>query len=211
MEVCCQLFFWNLTHFFDVQINNTSNLILLSFKVPSKSFFHKFFKTDLFEICGFKNCKIGSKVVNISVHHIGIRFLWMFIFFFRRNCDPLFQLLNNTLKLEESIPDYYNGQVLLRSSPNYPQTFSGELRFQTLFHIIVIWMSVFIGLSKGLKSYGKVVYIFSIASLLGFSVFAIKVIGLLPFESFKFWINSTHWLDLLHNGDVSFKRFWGLR
>jgi solute carrier family 6 (neurotransmitter transporter) len=107
------------------------------------------------------------------------------------------------LKLEESIPDYYNGQVLLRSSPNYPQTFSGELRFQTLFHIIVIWMSVFIGLSKGLKSYGKVVYIFSIASLLGFSVFAIKVIGLLPFESFKFWINSTHWLDLLHNGDVS--------
>merc|ERR1711971_679657 len=80
-----------------------------------------------------------------------------------RNCDPLFQLLNNTLKLEESIPDYYNGQVLLRSSPNYPQTFSGELRFQTLFHIIVIWMSVFIGLSKGLKSYGKVVYIFSIS------------------------------------------------
>ena len=106
----------------------------------------------------------------------GERF-WFLIFFFRRNCDPLFQLLNNTLKLEESIPDYYNGQVLLRSSPNYPQTFSGELRFQTLFHIIVIWMSVFIGLSKGLKSYGKVVYIFSIASLLGFSVFAIKVIG----------------------------------
>ena len=130
-------------------------------------------------------------------------FWFSFSFFFSRNCDPLFQLLNNTLKLEESIPDYYNGQVLLRSSPNYPQTFSGELRFQTLFHIIVIWMSVFIGLSKGLKSYGKVVYIFSIASLLGFSVFAIKVIGLLPFESFKFWINSTQWLDLLHNGDVS--------
>ena len=127
-----------------------------------------------------------------------------------RDCGQSFfsgcQLLNNTLKLEKSIPDYYNGQVLLRSSPNYPQTFSGELRFQTLFHIIVIWMSVFIGLSKGLKSYGKVVYIFSIASLLGFSVFAIKVIGLLPFESFKFWINSTHWLDLLHNGDVSFFR-----
>ena len=141
--------------------------------------------------------------IGFLMHRYIFWFSFWFSFFFSRNCDPLFQLLNNTLKLEESIPDYYNGQVLLRSSPNYPQTFSGELRFQTLFHIIVIWMSVFIGLSKGLKSYGKVVYIFSIASLLGFSVFAIKVIGLLPFESFKFWINSTHWLDLLHNGDVS--------
>ena len=132
------------------------------------------------------------------MHKFGLDF---FFECFRRNCDSVLQY-NNSWKLEDSIPDYYNGQVLLRSSPNYPQTFSGELRFQTLFHIIVIWMSVFIGLSKGLKSYGKVVYIFSISSLVGFSVFAIKVIGLLPFESFKFWITSTQWLDLLHNGDV---------
>ena len=152
---------------------------------------------------GFVDSEIWNFVCVLILLLILILILNFDFDFFRRNCDPLFQLLNNTLKLEESIPDYYNGQVLLRSSPNYPQTFSGELRFQTLFHIIVIWMSVFIGLSKGLKSYGKVVYIFSIASLLGFSVFAIKVIGLLPFESFKFWINSTHWLDLLHNGDVS--------
>ena len=116
-------------------------------------------------------------------------------------------MYNNTWKLEESIPDYYNGHVLLRSSPTYPQTFSGELRFQTLFHIIVIWMSVFIGLSKGLKSYGKVVYLFSISSLVGFTVFAIKVIGLLPLESFKHWVHNTHWLDLLYNGDVSTHHF----
>ena len=115
---------------------------------------------------------------------------------------------NVSLKLEESIPDYYNAQVLLRSSPNYPQTFSGELRFQTLFHIIVIWMSVFIGLSKGLKSYGKVVYIFSVSSLVGFSVFAIKVIGLLPFDNFRLWVMNTQWLDLLHNGDVSFLKIY---
>lgn len=114
-----------------------------------------------------------------------------------RQCESL----NSTHKLEETIPDYFNGVVLLRSSPNYPQTFSGELRFQTLFHIIVIWMSVFIGLSKGLKSYGKVIVLFSSVALVGFGVFAIKVIGLLPFETFKHWVLKTQWLDLLQNGD----------
>ena len=47
------------------------------------------------------------------------------------------------------MPDYFAGTVLLRSSPRYPQSFTGELRFQTLFNIVVIWMAVFIGLSKG--------------------------------------------------------------
>lgn len=131
------------------------------------------------------------------------RYKWSFCYpnpKYGRQCQNS-MYYNNTWKLEESIPDYYNGQVLLRSSPTYPQTFSGELRFQTLFHIIVIWMSVFIGLSKGLKSYGKVVYLFSISSLVGFTVFAIKVIGLLPLASFKHWVHNTHWLDLLYNGD----------
>ena len=55
----------------------------------------------------------------------------------------------DTLKLEETVPDYFSGTVLLRTSPRYPQSFTGELRFQTLFNIVVIWMAVFIGLSKG--------------------------------------------------------------
>lgn len=74
----------------------------------------------------------------------------------RRDCDKY----NNTWLLESTIPDYYNGQVLLRVSPTYPQSFTGELRFQTLFHIIVIWMSVFIGLSKG-----ETFFIFSIENI----------------------------------------------
>ena len=55
----------------------------------------------------------------------------------------------DTLSLEETVPDYFAGTVLLRTSPRYPQSFTGELRFQTLFNIVVIWMAVFIGLSKG--------------------------------------------------------------
>ena len=54
------------------------------------------------------------------------------------------------LPLEETVPDYFSGTVLLRTSPWYPDSFTGELRFQTLFNIVVIWMAVFIGLSKGI-------------------------------------------------------------
>ena len=32
--------------------------------------------------------------------------------------------------LQQSIPDYFSGVVLLRHSPDYPKDFSGELRFQ---------------------------------------------------------------------------------
>ena len=54
------------TLFFDLQFKNTSNLILLGFKVSSESFFPKFLKTG-FTFCGFENCKIGSKHVAISM------------------------------------------------------------------------------------------------------------------------------------------------
>ena len=74
--------------------------------------------------------------------------------YFRRQCG--LSLNNDTtrsyyenLNLEENVPDYFAGTVLLRTSPRYPQSFTGELRFQTLFNIVVIWMAVFIGLSKG--------------------------------------------------------------
>ena len=43
----CAIFFWNLTQFFDIQFKNTSNLIFKGFKVPSKRFFQKYFKTGL--------------------------------------------------------------------------------------------------------------------------------------------------------------------
>jgi hypothetical protein len=63
-----------------------------------------------------------------------------------------------TWKLEETIPDYFSGIVLMRSAPTYPHSFTA-LRFQTLFNIVVIWMAVFIALSKGdnlLKLYNSV-------------------------------------------------------
>lgn len=116
-----------------------------------------------------------------------------------RSC--LTEMHNNTWRLEETLPDYFSGNVLLRSAPTYPQGFTGELRFQTLFYIVVIWMAVFIGLSKGLKSYGKVVFVFGIFPIVGFLVFATKVIGLLPLATFKYWFFNTQWLEFIYNGN----------
>ncbi len=104
--------------------------------------------------------------------------------------------------LEQSVPDYFSGVVLLRSSPTYPENFTGELRFQTLFNIVVIWMAVFIGLSKGLKSYGKVSFLFGVLPVVGFVVFATKVLGLLPFDVFVNWFCQADWAGLTTNVKV---------
>ena len=72
-------------------------------------------------------------------------------FIFSRICESDFNISNGSYshwKLEESIPDYFSGIVLMRSAPTYPNTFTA-LRFQTLFNVVVIWMAVFIALSKG--------------------------------------------------------------
>jgi len=74
---------------------------------------------------------------------------------FSRNCDFNHTFTNSSpfnsyhqWKLEETIPDYFSGVVLMRSAPTYPHSFTA-LRFQTLFNMVVIWMPVFIALSKG--------------------------------------------------------------
>lgn len=94
--------------------------------------------------------KIGENLCSSHYHWLPCLFK-----LFSRNCDEHYYN-GSAVRLEETIPDYFSGVVLLRSSPNYPESFSGELRFQSLFNIIVIWMAIFIGLSKGIKSYGKV-------------------------------------------------------
>ena len=105
--------------------------------------------------------------------------------------------------LQQSIPDYFSGVVLLRSTPTYPEDFTGELRFQTLFNIVVIWMAIFIGLSKGLKSYGKVSFLFGVLPVVGFVVFSTKVLGLLPFEVFVSWFYNSDWAGMTTNVKVT--------
>ena len=72
-----------------------------------------------------------------------------------RKCSkltPTQQQFNHSWKLEESIPDYFAATVLQRSSPEMKENDGagfGNLKFQVAFNLVVIWMIVFICLSKG--------------------------------------------------------------
>ena len=61
--------------------------------------------------------------------------------------------------IEQTIPDYLAASVLQRTLPIYPPNFEswfGSLKFQVVFNLVVIWMIVFICLSKGNKNSSKV-------------------------------------------------------
>ena len=79
-------------------------------------------------------------------------------FNFIRKCSeltPKQQQFNHSWKLEESIPDYFAATVLQRSSPEMKEGDSagfGNLKFQVAFNLVVIWMIVFICLSKGITA-----------------------------------------------------------
>ncbi|XP_066909040.1 sodium-dependent transporter bedraggled isoform X2 [Halyomorpha halys] len=87
---------------------------------------------------------------------------------------------NTTIKLEETVSNYFSAVVLQRSNLETPANAPGHLKFQVTFNLAVVWMIVFISLSKGLKSYGKVVFLFSLAPTFGMLVLCTKLLGLAP-------------------------------
>lgn len=70
----------------------------------------------------------------------------MFKFF----TDNIFtSILNTSGRLEESVPDYLNVVVLQRHGLTSPENAFGHLKFQLTFNLAVVWMIVFVSLSKG--------------------------------------------------------------
>lgn len=58
-------------------------------------------------------------------------------------------LYNSTpVRIEETVPDYFSGVVLQRNLSS-PGSSPGNLKFQATFNLAVVWMLVFISLSKG--------------------------------------------------------------
>lgn len=55
-------------------------------------------------------------------------------------------------------PSYFNGRVLDRKSSGDDGSM-GDLRFEIAFHLAIIWLLVFVCLSRGLRSLGKVVFV----------------------------------------------------
>ena len=59
-------------------------------------------------------------------------------------------------RLEETVPDYLNVVVLQRHALSSPENAFGHLKFQLTFNLAVVWMIVFVSLSKG-----KIFFFFS--------------------------------------------------
>ncbi|KAL3277125.1 hypothetical protein HHI36_012481 [Cryptolaemus montrouzieri] len=154
---------------------------------------------------------------------------WMFVFFRDsfitrtdryRWTDPFIfyrsghYSLNNSQKLEETIPDYFNGVVLQRHhlSSGVEQ---GTIKFQMAFNLAVVWMIVFVSLSKGLRSYGKVIYVFTLVPVFGTFILFSKILSMMPpnlisvFPDIswdEFFINSRSWLAAAQETFLT----WGL-
>lgn len=62
-----------------------------------------------------------------------------------------------------SVPSYFHGRVLGRRPEEYQ---FGELKFEIAFNLCLVWLIVFICLSRGPKTLGKVVYIIGTLSLI---------------------------------------------
>ncbi|XP_018304397.1 sodium- and chloride-dependent transporter XTRP3A [Mycetomoellerius zeteki] len=103
-------------------------------------------------------------------------------------------------KLHETVPDYFSGAVLQRHHLIDSNPGVVTLKFQVAFNLAVVWMIVFVSLSKGLRSYGKVVYVFTLVPVFGTLVLCAKLIGLIPPGSFHQLFPSTVWSEFFING-----------
>lgn len=129
------------------------------------------------------------------------RYRWAEPFFYYR--DDMKPLENSTFKLSETVPDYFNGVVLQRHHLK-SGNFSGTIKFQLAFNLAVVWMIVFVSLSKGLRSYGKVIYVFTILPIFGIFIVCAKILSLIPPDFVyivfpetswnEFFINSKSWI-----------------
>ncbi|XP_076279550.1 uncharacterized protein LOC143208743 isoform X2 [Lasioglossum baleicum] len=107
-------------------------------------------------------------------------------------------------QLYETVPDYFSGVVLQRHHLNEPDPGVVTLKFQVAFNLAVVWMIVFVCLSKGLRSYGKVVYVFTLIPVFGTLVLCTKLLGLTPPGSLhqlfpatvgtEFFVNGKSWV-----------------
>ncbi|XP_029672621.1 uncharacterized protein LOC115241154 isoform X2 [Formica exsecta] len=103
-------------------------------------------------------------------------------------------------KLYETVPDYFSGAVLQRHHLNEADPGVVTLKFQVAFNLAVVWMIVFVSLSKGLRSYGKVVYVFTLVPVFGTLVLCTKLLGLTPPGSISQLFPATVWNEFFING-----------
>lgn len=124
------------------------------------------------------------------------KYRWAEPFLYYRNENPI--PLNGSYKLSETVPDYFNGVVLQRHHLA-DGTAYGTIKFQLAFNLAVVWMIIFVSLSKGLRSYGKVIYAFTLLPVFCTFVLCAKILGLMPPEYVNIIFPETSWSEFFLN------------
>ncbi|XP_076245586.1 sodium-dependent transporter bedraggled [Calliopsis andreniformis] len=127
------------------------------------------------------------------------KYRWAESFSLYREDKPA-QNTSASYKLYETVPDYFSGVVLQRHHLNESNSSVITLKFQVAFNLAVVWMIVFVSLSKGLRSYGKVVYVFTLVPVFGTLVLCTKLLGLTPPGSIDQLFPATVWTEFFING-----------
>ncbi|KAF5295940.1 hypothetical protein FQA39_LY12712 [Lamprigera yunnana] len=124
------------------------------------------------------------------------KYRWAEPFYYYRDIKHL--NISTNYKLSETVPDYFNGVVLQRHHLK-SGSYSGTIKFQLAFNLSVVWMIVFVSLSKGLRSYGKVVYVFSLLPVFGLFVICAKILSLMPSDVDYTLFPETSWSEFFLN------------
>ncbi|XP_068617356.1 sodium-dependent transporter bedraggled isoform X2 [Battus philenor] len=111
--------------------------------------------------------------------------------------DP--SLKNSTVKIQETLPQYFHGEVLQRNQGS--NNYFGTVKFQVAFNLAVVWMIVFVSLSKGLRSYGKAVYMLIFLPICGTLVLCTKLLTLIPYDSVTNIFSDTEWSEFFINSN----------
>ncbi|XP_026813094.1 uncharacterized protein LOC113553769 isoform X2 [Rhopalosiphum maidis] len=113
---------------------------------------------------------------------------------------------NVSYNIEETVPGYFNGIVLQRKYVEKLEMNDNSLKLPIVINLTIIWTIVFICLSKGLKSYSKVMCIFSLVPVFGMFMLCTKMLGLAPMIGFQhhdifpetdwseFFLNTKSWV-----------------
>ncbi|XP_026733698.1 sodium- and chloride-dependent glycine transporter 1 [Trichoplusia ni] len=108
---------------------------------------------------------------------------------------------NGTYKIQETLPQYFHGEVLQRNLGSNTSSYFGTIKFQVAFNLAVVWMIVFVALSKGLRSYGKAVYMLIFLPICGTLVLCTKLLTLIPYDTVINIFSETEWSEFFINSN----------
>ncbi|XP_050427920.1 sodium-dependent transporter bedraggled isoform X2 [Adelges cooleyi] len=125
---------------------------------------------------------------------------------YREDGVPWTYSSNVSYNIEETVPAYFNGIALQRKYVEKLEMNDNSLKLPVVVNLTIVWAIVFICLSKGLKSYSKVVCMFSLVPVFGMFMLCTKMLGMAPIIGFQhqdifpetdwseFFLNTKSWV-----------------